>query len=1838
MKHKSLTATIALIGVVLAISVWGDSTTLSISNGSVTITNSSSKTLNFPIARSGDTSYDAFLQFQTVNGTAVAGTNYTAAMGSLVIPAGATSAMIPVTVAGHVGSQADKTFQMVLMGGGGAARTFTPSFAAQQTFATGAGPESVRSADLNGDGKPDLIVVNESDDTVSVLLNTTAPGASTPTFGAQHTFATGAIPVSVTVTDVNGDGLPDLIVANNTDGTVSVLLNTTTPGATTPTFATQHAFTTGSHPVLVTTADVNGDGKPDLIVANQNDNTVSVLLNTTVPPAATPSFGTQHTFATGTSPSWVTAADINGDGKPDLIVANLNSNTVSVLLNTTAPGAATPGFVAQQTFAVGNFPLSVTAADVNGDGKPDLIAANGSDNTVSVLLNTTVPGATTASFASQQAFAVGPFPISVTAADVNGDGKPDLIVANPSLDQSGNTVSVLLNTTAPGATIPSFATQQTFFTGAAPVDVTAADLNGDGKPDLIVANSNGTTVSVLLNTTPAPTTTFDTNSFATAQTFGTGNSPAGSTAADVNGDGKPDLIVANESSNTVSVLLNTTASGATTPSFGTQNTFTTGTAPGFVTAADLNGDGKPDLIVANLSSSSVSVLLNTTATGATTPTFSGLQFATGDTPHSVVAADLNGDGKPDLIVANSGSNTVSVLFNTTAPGALTPSFAAQQTFTVGNNPNSVTAADVNGDGKLDVIAANGGAIDNTVSVLRNTTTPGALTPSFATQQTFGTGSTPLYVTAADLNGDGKPDLIVANWRGNNISVLLNTSAPGATTLTFAAHQDFGNFDAPQAIAVADLDGDGRPDLIVANSGVSVLLNTTAPGATTPSFGAQHDFDPAGQALWVTAADLNGDGQTDLIAPDININKVAVLLNALYTATASGSPATGTIHYPAPTATATITATPTSSATATATLTATATATATNTTTATSTATPTATSTVTATATSTATSTATATATPTITATATLSATPTATMTATRTVTATPTATATPTTIIVTTTNDPSTAGQCGLRDAITAANDQAVVNGCGKGSGNNDTIVFAPGVTGTIALTSALPTIVNGEMLTITGPAASPGITISGGSAVQLMEVASGATLNLQLLTLEDGSATGATNGSQFGVGGVAEAGAILNSGTLTVTNSTFLANQATGGLATGFGGSGGNGEGGAILNNGTLTVTSSTFSDNQATGGTATGGSGDGGSATGGAIFNNSTLIVTNSTFSGNQVTGGGGGGFDGVGEGGAIFNSFNTGTATVTNSTFSANLAKGGSGGSGGNGIGGAILNSGGTTQLTVTNCTFSANQGIGGSGGGTATGGAIQNFGTASLQGTILAGSSPNNCGVTIAASYSLADDGTCFTNGTNNNTVVASTSDVGLDSMGLGMNGGPTETIALESGSPAIAKIPFPSACIDPNGNPLTTDQRFFARPAPMQTDCSIGAYEFSASPVATPTATATATPTATATATQSATATATPTATATATQTATPSVTATATDTATATATDTATATATVTATPTATATPPAGLKLTVTPFSQNYALSVHGNTGTTTPSRTSTATNFSGSPINIGQITAATDMVAGPSPNFMITSDNCSHTTLAPNASCNFKTKFTSTFVGTATGALTVPSNAANNPNIQKLSGQAVQASINLSVTVVFPNTHVGSTSGTRTSTVTNPNSVGVTINTVTISGPFAIAHDGCTGVLAANHSCTVMTTFSPTIQGAATGSLTFTSNARNSPASITLKGRGTLTAPVLTPSNVFFGKVPRNTTSPDMFLTLTNNNPAIPGGAININSITTANPMYEIDAVMTTCGSSLEGGGACIIAVDFTPTATGNLTSSLSVIDNAGTGLQRSSLFGNGT
>ncbi|MEI6257247.1 MAG: FG-GAP-like repeat-containing protein [Planctomycetota bacterium] len=387
------------------------------------------------------------------------------------------------------------------------------AFAPQVTFATGVstgGFDAVTVGDLNGDGKPDLAVANFQSDSVSVLLNTTPAGAQTPTYTPPASFATATAPSSVSIGDLNGDGKPDLAIGNfyyNSGGspetsssTVNLLLNTTATASTAPTYVAQQVtFTAGARPRFVSLADLNGDGKVDLVIAHDYSKCVSVLLNTTTTGSTSPSFGGRTTFATGSSPKFVAIGDLNGDGKLDLAVANASSSSVSVLLNTTATGGTTPSYAAQTTFATGGTPQSVSIGDLNGDGKPDLTVAitSGGSDSVSVLLNTTASPATTPSFAAKATFASTYFSTrSGSLGDFNGDGKPDIVLVSKASD--GSAVSVLLNKTTTGATTPSFATPTQFSAGSS-YSVAVGDVNGDGKPDVAVANASNCSVGVLLN-------------------------------------------------------------------------------------------------------------------------------------------------------------------------------------------------------------------------------------------------------------------------------------------------------------------------------------------------------------------------------------------------------------------------------------------------------------------------------------------------------------------------------------------------------------------------------------------------------------------------------------------------------------------------------------------------------------------------------------------------------------------------------------------------------------------------------------------------------------------------------------------------------------------------------------------------------------------------------------------------------------------------------------------------------------------------------------------------------------------------------------------------------------------------------------------------------------------------------------------------------------------------------------------------------------------------------------------------------------------------------------------
>ena len=334
--------------------------------------------------------------------------------------------------------------------------------------------------DFNGDGIADLAIANYNNvaGTISVLL-----GVGDGTFRPQQTYATGRESVGVVAVDFNGDGIPDLAIANSGNNNIGVLL-----GNGDGTFAAQQVFDVGGGPVQLASGDFNGDGIPDLAITNYQvgaGNTVSVLIGD-----GFGNFQPQKTYPTGLGPYGVAGADFNGDGIADLAVTNESDNTVSVLLGN-GDGTFQPQ---KQPYPVGLGPIGVVTADFNGDGIADLAVTNynnGAGNTVSVLI-----GKGDGTFQLQKTYSTGLGPYEIVVTDFNGDGIADLAVTN----QSDNTVSVLLGN-GDGTFQPP---QPPYPVGNAPIFLAAGDFNGDAVPDLAISNfamGAGNTASILLGGT-----------------------------------------------------------------------------------------------------------------------------------------------------------------------------------------------------------------------------------------------------------------------------------------------------------------------------------------------------------------------------------------------------------------------------------------------------------------------------------------------------------------------------------------------------------------------------------------------------------------------------------------------------------------------------------------------------------------------------------------------------------------------------------------------------------------------------------------------------------------------------------------------------------------------------------------------------------------------------------------------------------------------------------------------------------------------------------------------------------------------------------------------------------------------------------------------------------------------------------------------------------------------------------------------------------------------------------------------------------------------------------------
>ena len=775
------------------------------------------------------------------------------------------------------------------------------TFQAEVDFSTGNNPLWVATGDFNGDGKLDLAVANKGSDSVSVLL-----GDGTGHFGAKKDYSTGTGtgPSSVAIGDLRLAGKLDLVVADNANRQVSVLL-----GKGDGTFQTHVNYAVNKTPtcVVVATFDETNHNIPDVVVVDSGSGQISYLRGVgdgTLKPAVP--------FVTGAGPFQAVVGDFNADGHLDLAVTDTTANAVSVLF-----GNGDGTFKAPSNFARNGSPVGIAAGDFNGDGYLDFAIADSASKTASVEFQspTATLQPTSLSFGNQnvgqtsaaQTVALtnsGSATLNIQSIAITGTNSGDFAVVTSSTNPCGTTlasgascnISVTFSPTSPG---PRAA--QLSITDNAPSSPQTVSLSGTGisttGPFAYVSPSSLTFSTQGVGTT-SPSQPVTLTNYGSAPLTITSITFGGANPGDfgqTNNCGALPAMVAAGANCTISVTFAPAATGTrsatltvTDNSNGTagsmQSVSLTGTGinPSVVPVPQIDQPLVPNTVAPGSAAFTLTINgagfftnatvnwtpVNSTTTTPLPPTCSGSTQCTVTIPANLVTAGVT----TAITVTNPGPparTSNAALF--TVGASLSQLALIETDIAVGNGPQSVAAADFNGDGKQDLAVAN--SSDNTVSILLGKgdgTFTLACSPS--TTACPATGTSPVWVVAADFNNDGKQDLAVVNSVSSTVSILL-----GNGDGTFQAKIDAATGTSPVSVAAGDFNGDGNLDLAIANSGsdtVSILL-----GNGDGTFQAKKDVSLAAGAgpSALAVADLDKDGVLDIVVADKSSSKISVLI-------------------------------------------------------------------------------------------------------------------------------------------------------------------------------------------------------------------------------------------------------------------------------------------------------------------------------------------------------------------------------------------------------------------------------------------------------------------------------------------------------------------------------------------------------------------------------------------------------------------------------------------------------------------------------------------------------------------------------------------------------------------------------------------------------------------------------------------------------------------------------------------------------------------------------------------------------------------------------------------------
>ena len=589
----------------------------------------------------------------------------------------------------------------------------------------------------------------------------------------------------------------------------------------------------------VATGDLRASGKLDLVTANPGAGTVVVFLGN-----GSGKFSAGVSYPAGAQPVAVAIADVTGDGRADLIVANGSGNTISVLA-----GRGDGSFGAPVSYKVGFSPTLLATGDFSGKGTEEVAVASASAAQLAIL-----PGDGNGGLGTPHTYSLAHAPTAMVASDLNRDGHIDLALANPN-----GTITPFLN----DGTGQLHQLTDIQVTAGSLSSIAAADLNHDGTVDLVVTESGSRQVAVLLGKGEG--------SFESPAFFAVGAEPVAVRIGDVDGDGILDLVVVNKSSNTFSVL---TGSGDGT--FKAAQHFIVGNNPAGAVLGGFYSSGHTDLASINLLSRSISV-----PQGNGDGTFQASRsYFTGEQPVAVASADLTGAGHADLAVANYCGSDISCKEPGSVAILLADSAGAYRlssVYPVGAGAVALALRDVNGDGKLDLIALN--RVDKTMT-LRLGEGDGV----FGQALTLPLSGAPVGLVSGSFTASGHTDLAILEDCGE-------AKCPAAGSVEILAGDGAGNFHSaatfpvgysPVSIAAGALAPKGHTDIIVLNrcgsdascqsSGTVSILHGDGAGNFTAGKTVSAGMNPGSLALGA----LTGSGALDLVISRTGANSLAVL--------------------------------------------------------------------------------------------------------------------------------------------------------------------------------------------------------------------------------------------------------------------------------------------------------------------------------------------------------------------------------------------------------------------------------------------------------------------------------------------------------------------------------------------------------------------------------------------------------------------------------------------------------------------------------------------------------------------------------------------------------------------------------------------------------------------------------------------------------------------------------------------------------------------------------------------------------------------------------------------------